>query len=275
MRTVLITGCSSGFGYASALAFARRGDRVFAGCRDVERATHLAVTASDESLAVHLLPLDVTDDASVAAAVGHVLDRAGTVDVLVNNAGIAGGGPVEEVSEHVVRELFETNTFGPIRMARSVLPTMRARRCGSIVNVSSVAGRASGPLLGPYAASKSALASLVEALFFEVADLGIAVTLVECAVYRTGISANARRHDYAPDSPYGPLAERIAASRAAAGTARDPGEVVDAVLAASDEPAGSRRLRFVVGDHTRALIAARDGNWDDWVDRVRSDPGRR
>lgn len=275
MKSVLITGCSSGFGEASALAFARRGDRVFAAMRDTQRGARLLDVAASDSVSIEVVELDVCDPRSVEACVSSVLASVGSIDVLVNNAGVAGGGPVEEIGEETIRLLFETNTMGPLRMIRAVLPTMRARGVGAIVNVSSASARASGPLLGAYAASKAAMESFIEALFFEVMDFGISVSLIESGAYRTNIGANAQRHEAPADSPYFRLMARVAESRPRPEEAGDPAEVVEAIIAAADSPPEAYRLRWIVGSHTEALIAARDGDWTAWVERVRSEPGRR
>jgi NADP-dependent 3-hydroxy acid dehydrogenase YdfG len=145
MSRVLITGCSSGFGRATAIELKKRGFDVVATARRPETLDDLDVDGR--------LALDVTDDASVAAAVR----AAGDIDALVNNAGIGVSGPVELVPLGEVRRLFETNFFGVVRMIQAVLPQMRARRSGTIVNVSSVSGKVAAPLSGFYAASKFAL----------------------------------------------------------------------------------------------------------------------
>jgi NAD(P)-dependent dehydrogenase (short-subunit alcohol dehydrogenase family) len=275
VRSVLVTGCSSGFGYATALAFAERGDRVFATVRKPSSGEPLVDIATKRGLDIRLVTLDVTDAASVKHGVEEALAAGDGVDVLVNNAGVAGGGPLEEQSEQTIRDLFETNTFGALRMIRAVLPAMRERRAGAIVTISSASARVSGPLLGGYAASKSALESFVEALFFEVMDFNIRVALIESGAYRTHISKNARVHVPPPDSPYRPLIQKVAATQPSSANATDPEEVVEMILAAADSPVSDHRLRFVVGEHTEALFAARDGDWSAWVERVRTDPGRR
>ena len=160
MGRALITGCSSGFGRATAIELKARGHEVVATARRPETLDDLDVDAR--------LALDVTDDASVAAAVA----AAGQVDALVNNAGINVAGPVEKVPVDEVRRLFETNVFGALRMTQAVLPQMRARRGGTIVNVSSINGRVAQPLAGFYAATKFALEAMSEALHFEAGHFG-------------------------------------------------------------------------------------------------------
>src|SRR5262249_26237011 len=141
MSVVLVTGSSTGIGLATALHFGRLGDGVYAGVRNIATANDLTRAIEAETLPVHPITLDVDDQASVSRAVGEVIGRAGRIDVLVNNAGIGGGGPVEDVPVDWVKSLFETNYLGAIRMIQAVLPGMRERRSGAIVNVSSIAGR--------------------------------------------------------------------------------------------------------------------------------------
>ena len=179
MAVVLITGCSSGFGLLAALQFARKGDQVYATMRNPAKAGELEKAKSEEKLAIEVLQLDVTDEASVTNAVRQVIDAAGRIDVLVNNAGIGAHGPIEETDDDEAKEIFETNFFGALRTIRAVLPQMREQKSGTIVNVSSLAGRVSPPFDGIYSASKFALESATEALHFEVHPFGIRMVLVE------------------------------------------------------------------------------------------------
>ncbi|MDQ3385536.1 MAG: SDR family oxidoreductase [Actinomycetota bacterium] len=187
----LVTGCSSGFGMLAALELARRGQRVFAMMRDVGRAGRLEEAAAAEGLDVTVVALDVTDDDSVRNGVGAVLERAGRLDVVVNNAGVASAGAIEAVDDAVVRTLFETNVFGVLRVLRATLPTLRAQGSGAVVNVSSLAGLLPGmPLDGYYYATKHALEALTEALAHEVEPFGIRVALVEPGLFKTAIGDN-------------------------------------------------------------------------------------
>src|SRR5205823_2532492 len=150
----LITGCSSGIGLATAVHFARRGHQVYAGVRNPDHAVELREAIQAHCLSATPVTLDVDDDDSAAWCVRTVLEQGHPLDVLVDNAGIGGGGPIEETPLPVVRQIFETNFFGALRMIRAVLPAMRERRRGTIVNVSSAAGRVAIAAHGPYAASK-------------------------------------------------------------------------------------------------------------------------
>ena len=184
MKTILITGTSSGIGLSAAVELARRGERVFASMRDLSRSGPLQEAAAAAGVEVDVVQLDVTDPASVTRAVGEVLSAAGGIDVLVNNAGIAIPGPLEFVTEEETRATFETHVFGPLRVIQAVLPSMRTRGSGRIVNVSSGGShsRMGHRLLGVYSASKAALNTLSEELLKEVAPLGIEVVLMDGAV---------------------------------------------------------------------------------------------
>ncbi len=207
VAVVLITGCSSGFGMLSALEFARRDHTVYASMRDLARSGELVERADAEGLKPRLLLLDVTSDESVRAAVAQVLDEEGRIDVLVNNAFTVHLDSVEETPDERVREIFETNFFGPLRLIRATLPGMRARRSGAVVNVSSAGARLPGwPVLWLYQASKAALAKMTEGLAAEVESFGIRVALVEPGAFRTGAVATAAgeraRLEAKPGSPY-------------------------------------------------------------------------
>jgi NAD(P)-dependent dehydrogenase (short-subunit alcohol dehydrogenase family) len=181
---VLITGCSSGIGRATALLLAGRGWRVYATARRVEAIADL------EAAGCRFLPLDVTDETSMAAAVREVESEHGAVGALVNNAGYSQHGALETLTMERVRAQFDTNVFGPLRLAQLVLPGMRARGWGRIVNVSSMGGRLVLPGEGAYHGSKWALEALSDALRFEVAGFGVEVIVVEPGpVAQTGFAA--------------------------------------------------------------------------------------
>ncbi len=172
-KAVLITGCSTGIGRATALGLARSGWTVYATARRPESLADL------EQAGCKTLALDVTDEQSMCAAVRHVEQAEGAVGVLVNNAGYSQGGPIEQVSLEAVRRQFETNVFGAIRLTQLVLPAMRRQRWGKVVNVGSMGGRVTFPGGGLYHASKYALEAISDALRFEVRGFGVDVTLIE------------------------------------------------------------------------------------------------
>src|SRR6185503_16585454 len=200
MSNVLITGCSSGFGLLTALRFARAGDRVVATMRTPEKApAALTEPIAKERLPITIGRLDVCDPASVAAAVKD----AGQIDVLINNAGIELRSSIEDASDADVQRQFDTNVFGSLRVMRAVLPQMRARRRGTIVNLSSIAGIVARPFGGLYSATKHALEAITESLHFEAAPLGIRVVLIEPGAYGTRLLDNAfNGRGFGPTSPY-------------------------------------------------------------------------
>ncbi len=192
MSVAIVTGSSTGIGLVTALALGRAGHNVYATMRHPERAPELARIASAEKLPVKILPMDVDDDASVSRVIAQVLTDAGRVDVLVNNAGVQGSGPVEEVPLAEFRRIMETNFFGALRCTQAVLAGMRKQRDGHIINVSSIGGRITGLSQGPYCASKFALEALSEILAGEVKPFGIRVAIVEPGVTETPIFAKRR-----------------------------------------------------------------------------------
>ena len=181
-RTWLVSGCSTGFGREIALAALERGNRVVATARDQARLADICELYPERALA---LALDVTDPDQIQAVVAQALAHFGGIDVLVNNAGYGYVGAVEEGEDEAVRQLFETNFFGALNLTRAVLPHMRERRSGYIINNSSQAGLMANPGTGYYSASKHALEGLMEALGKEVAPFNIGVTSVEAGAFRT------------------------------------------------------------------------------------------
>ena len=157
MSIVLITGCSSGFGLASALAFARAGDTVYASMRDPARGGALREAAQREALDISVVALDVTHPAAIAPCVNEIIKETGRLDVLVNNAGVLRPGAFEDLSDETLREVIDTNFFGPMRLTRAVLPQMRAQRGGYIIMISSLSGIAGLPGDVAYTASKFAI----------------------------------------------------------------------------------------------------------------------
>jgi NAD(P)-dependent dehydrogenase (short-subunit alcohol dehydrogenase family) len=179
----LVTGASSGIGEAAARKLAAAGFTVYG--------TSRKAAAGEEREGIVFLPLDVTDDGSVAAAVREVLDRSGRIDVLVNNAGLGIAGAAEESSIEQARALFDTNLFGSIRMTRAVLPQMRKQGSGRVINLSSAQGLVPAPFAALYAATKHAIEGYSESLDHEVREYGVRVLLVEPAYTRTSFDTNA------------------------------------------------------------------------------------
>jgi NAD(P)-dependent dehydrogenase (short-subunit alcohol dehydrogenase family) len=217
-KSVLITGCSTGIGRALAEEFARRGQRVFATARRVEALAGL------EGDGIEKLALDVTDAGSIARAVAHVIESAGRIDLLINNAGKNTAGPLCELPLDEVRGLFETNVVGLLAVTQAVFPHMARARRGRIVNIGSVVGILPTPFGGVYCASKSAVHMLSEVLRMEAAPFGVEVVLVQPGGVRSSISDNAEQGlaRYAQNFElYRPFAESIA-KRARASQATGP-----------------------------------------------------
>ena len=254
MSVVLITGCSSGFGLETAIAFARGGDTVYATMRNLEKSDPLQRRAGVEGLELQLIALDVTDARSVVECVDQIEARHGSVDVLVNNAGIASLGSVEVVDLDVANGVFETNLWGAIRTIQAVLPAMRANRSGVIINVSSVAARLPGVAhTSWYGASKHALSVVSEGLANELHGTGVRVVCIEPGFFRTEIGmvagGSAPEDDfYAADRAW---VQAYYTNGVAGGG--DPADVAAAIVAAASDPATP--LHVLVPDEMKELVA--------------------
>jgi NAD(P)-dependent dehydrogenase (short-subunit alcohol dehydrogenase family) len=260
MAVALITGSSSGIGRLSALELARRGHRVFASMRNLESAHFIQAKADKERLSVETIHLDVTDMACVTAAIAHVTERAGRIDVLINNAGFGAFGPIEDYSDDDLREVFETNFFGAIRVTRAALPAMRANRSGTIIMVSSISGLRTFPFLSVYSASKFALEAASNGLRHELRAFGIRVVLIEPGNFNTRAGVNMHYPKrYAGDFPQNtsdPMYARLwdyyrtATGNLSFGDASDVAQVI-ADAAEAENPAP----RYIVGNDAEQIVA--------------------
>jgi NAD(P)-dependent dehydrogenase (short-subunit alcohol dehydrogenase family) len=185
----VVTGANSGIGRAIAIHLARKGHTVYGTVRTLDKAGKLRAMAEEAHVEVNLVELDVADDASVRAAFAQVFDEGGRVDVLVNNAGIAGNGTVEETPIDRYAEVMNVDLYGQLRCIKAVLPAMRRRRNGTIVNISSIVGRVAALAQAPYVASKWALEGVSEQLAQEVARFGIRVAIIEPGLTKSAIFA--------------------------------------------------------------------------------------
>ena len=279
-RVVLITGCSTGIGRATAERLATSGWRVYATARDVEKIASLA------DIGCELLALDVTDEASMRAAVGEVERREGAVGVLVNNAGYSQSGAVEEVPMEKVRRQFETNVFGLARMCQLVLPGMRRQGWGRIVNISSMGGKLTFPGGGYYHATKYAVEALSDALRFEVAGFGVRVAVVEPGLIRTHFADAATGSMDGTTAADGPYARFDAAVAKAVRDNYERGPILrlgggPETVAATIEraiTADRPRTRYAVTPSAHLFIGLRrllpDRAWDALVRTVYPRPGR-
>ncbi len=255
-ESVLITGSNSGIGRATAELLAGRGYRVLATMRNLDKGRDLAEAAEKNGWDVTLLPLDVREDGSVKEA----FRQAGQVDVLVNNAGFEVFGPLEETAIGDLADQFDTNVYGPLRCINAVLPAMRERGSGVIVNVSSVGGRVAAPLNGLYSASKFALEALSESLHYEAGHFGVRVHIIEPGAIDTAFPDKRRLVGAAAgdeSSPYRPLIgewERAMDRLLGEGGRTPPGAVADAILEAIEK---GDKLRYPVGPDAQMVLMAR------------------
>jgi NAD(P)-dependent dehydrogenase (short-subunit alcohol dehydrogenase family) len=252
-KHILITGASSGFGRDTAETLADAGHQVFASMRDVANRNRSPAEAL-QAKGIHVVELDVTDDASVERGVTSVLEKAGRLDVLVNNAGIGSAGISEAFTTEQVRALFDVNVFGIQRTLRAVLPTFRKQGDGLVVNVGSILGRVTFPFFGLYGASKFALEALTDSYRYELSKLGIDVVLVQPSNYPTNIFSSAQQPGDAVRSmgygEIGAIPGKMVATLMelfASDNAPNPHEVAEAIARLVEQPNGSRPARLVVG----------------------------
>jgi NAD(P)-dependent dehydrogenase (short-subunit alcohol dehydrogenase family) len=256
MNIALVTGTSTGIGLTTSLHLARNGYQVFAGMRNLAKADALQQAASDEALPVNIIQLDICDPQSVTRAFDLVKET-GPVDLLINNAGIGGASPLELTPEAEHKQMFETNYFGAVRCIQAVLPSMRERQTGCIVNITSAVGLQATPNQIAYSASKWALECLGEALAHEVYRFGVRVVNVEPGVIMTSIFENsAEQTRYDKTSPYQPIMRRNGKVFAAGFKRAIPPELVaETILEAVTTD--NYKLRWPVGPDAVGMMAAR------------------
>jgi NAD(P)-dependent dehydrogenase (short-subunit alcohol dehydrogenase family) len=267
-KSVLITGCSSGFGRLAAELLARQGARVFASMRGLPRPEgfELAEIARMDRLAIAIIGIDVSSDESCARGVEMAMEmNDGPIDVLVNNAGIGITSPIEVQDMEATRLIFDTNVFGPHRMARAVLPGMRAKGSGQIIQISSQLGRVIVPYSGHYSATKFALEAMSEQLAYELVPHQIDVTLIEPGGYPTKVwvnrnaySAALKERSMAVHSEGYPRQVSQMGQEDGSGRTNDPMDVARAIAALIAQPPGTRPLRLPVspGNKPQAPINA-------------------
>jgi NAD(P)-dependent dehydrogenase (short-subunit alcohol dehydrogenase family) len=264
MASVLITGTSSGIGLAAALALGRAGHKVYATMRNPQKAPELAQTAAKESLPVTVTAMDVDSDASVRGAFERIRNEGGVIDVLVNNAGIERAGAIEELPLSEFRAVMETNYFGALRCIQMVLPQMRERKSGCIVNVTSVAGKISSSPLGSYAASKWALEALSEALAQEMKPFNVRVAVVQPGIIQTAMAE--RIAEPPGHSPYRQVRRFSHLFVASLKNPTPPAVVAEKILEIIQS--GGNQFRYPVGPDAEPFLAWRksmtDEEWVEW-----------
>jgi len=252
----VVTGANSGIGRATALHLAANGHRVFGTVRSLDRAEKLLALAEQQGVEIELAELDVADDASVERGFADILERAGRVDHLVNNAGVGGNGVVEECSSEQFLDVMNIDLVGAIRCSRAVLPQMRERGSGTIVNVTSVAGRFGAMAQAPYVASKWALEGVSEEMALELAAFGIRVAIVEPGVTKSAIfgkNIEAPNDTGAYGAHYQRMFQMYAAGIQQATDAVEVARIIQHAIE-TDEP----ELRYQVSWGAAEMVAGRD-----------------
>ena len=263
MKSVIITGTNRGIGLETALAFARKGYEVFATVRDSKKAETLTHIIKEESLPITVYTMDVDSDESVKYCIEGILKETGSIDVLINNAGIERHGSTEEIPMTDFKAVMETNYFGVLRCIKAVLPQMRQTRSGCIINIASVSGKISSSPLGAYAASKFALEAISEALAGEVKPFNIRVGIVEPGITDTDMA----QHIKVDSVSVYPQVRRFGGLFAASLKNPTPASLIAAKILEVAE-SGTWQLRHPVGPDAIPFLGWRasmtDEQWVDW-----------
>lgn len=255
-KVSIVTGSSSGIGLETALILARNGYVTYATMRTPEKDTLVKTAVEKENLPIKVIQLDVTDDVSLKNAINHVTSEAGRIDVLVNNAGYALGGALEELSMEEIKAQYNTNLFGLVRVTQAVLPTMRKQRSGRILNLSSGAGIFGYPGGSAYVSTKFAVEGLSESIAYELEPFGIKVILIEPGFVQTNFANSMviAKKAQDPTSPYSQMMQRIAASSNELAKNGSSAELVaNVILDAATNP--NPRLRYLVGKDVEVWAA--------------------
>ena len=278
-QIALITGSSSGIGFETSLLLARNGIYTYATMRNLSKSQEILDITKKECLPLKVLTLDVTDEKSTQKAIDMVMHEQNRIDILVNNAGYSLVGALEQISMDEIKEEFETNFFGIIKLIQKVLPQMRKQQSGRIINVSSLAGRIGLPIASAYVSSKFALEGLSESLKYEVQDFGIYVILIEPGVIKTNFiknlkigkqvitSENGDVNTSSADLPYAEITQkRISAFKPRFEKGSSPKEVADTILEAvtSDKP----KFRYIVGQDASKLMEIRKNTSDEEFGKI-------
>ena len=261
-NVALVTGCSSGIGLETAVALAREGHFTFATMRNLKKAETLEKIVKDENLPISILELDVDNKESMDNAIEKIMEQKGRIDTLVNNAGWGMWGTVEDVSIDEFKEQFETNFFSIVRMIQKIAPIMRKQKSGSIVNVSSVAGRIGFPVSPAYISSKFALEGLSECLRFELSPFGINVITIEPGVIKTNFFDSmkmAKKSD--SNSVYNDITSKVISGvKMMAEMGTEPKEVANAILKSINDK--NPLPRYIVGNDASMFLEAKKNKTD-------------
>ncbi len=260
-KVAVVTGSSSGIGLETSLLLAKNGFYTYATMRNLDKSKAITNLKQKEKLSLEILQLDVTADESVKETINKITNEQERIDVLVNNAGYALVGPFEELSIEEFKEQYETNVFGVIRVTQAVLPIMRRQRHGTIVNISSIAGKIGFPLTSAYVSSKFALEGLSESMAYEIEQFGIKVILIEPGVIKTNFDNNlkiGKKVTIGHNTPYAEMTQkRISGFKPRFESGSPPIEVAKVILKAitSENPS---ELRYPVGNDAFKLMKLKD-----------------
>ena len=269
-KVALVTGSSSGIGFETDLLLSKSGFHTYASMRNLEKSKNITEIVNTENLPLRVIQLDVNDDISVKNAINKIIAENGRIDVLINNAGYGLFSPIEDITLDQVKEQFETNFFGIVRLVKEVLPVMRKQRNGIIVNVSSGAGRVAIPVSSAYVATKFALEELSESMRYELKEFGINIIIIEPGVIRTNFVENMKTAGTRSrsESPYADLIGRtLKGFGGLMDNSSPPKLVAEAILNAitSKEP----EIRYVVGDDAKSIMKVRkstsDKEFENWM----------
>jgi len=255
-KVAIVTGSAAGIGYEIAIHLAKNGFRTYASMRNLQKANGITEMAKNENLPLSLIQLDVTDDISITKAIDTVINESGRIDVLVNNAGYGLIGSIEDMSVEELKAQYETNVFGTFRVTKAVLPYMRKEHGGSIINISSIAGRIALPLYSAYVSTKFAIEGLSESMAYELEPFGIKVAIIEPGAIKTNFRREQAAKGSSEDSPYSSMMQ--SPSKAIEKMLKHrlyPEEVAKTVIQAIENP--KPKLRYIVGKDAEELIELR------------------
>ena len=268
-KTVLVTGCSSGIGFATCLVLSRIDFMTYGTVRNLSKAKRIQEIINRENLPLKIIQLDVNDNQSIKLAVKKILTDSGGIDILINNAGYGMFGPIEEISMEEVKKQFETNFFGTIRLIKSIVPIMRKQGNGIIVNISSMVGRFGVPLNFAYVSSKFAVEGLSESIAFELEEFGIRVIVIEPGVVKSDFFQNVRVKGMDPNSPYHKLMKMRVAflDKTMKNSGTSSYDVASTILGALNSK--DLKFRYVVGNDATNAIRMRnslsDRKFMEWI----------
>lgn len=256
-KIALVTGCSSGIGFETALALSRDGYFTYASMRNIGKASQIEQIAKKENLNLKVIQLDVDDKDSIKNAVSQILKEKSRIDVLVNNAGYGIFGCLEDISVEELKEQFETNFFGIVRLIHETAPVMRKQKSGAIVNISSVAGRIGFPGSPAYISSKFALEGLSESLRYELAPFGVNIIIIEPGVIKSNFFKSMKfPKNPKPDSPYKELTDKVVGGiKMMAEMGTSPKDVADTIIKVLKEK--NPLPRYPVGNDAVMFLEAK------------------